>query len=134
MSIVGHTQHVVQKKLLSFVKAKHRSLFSFGIQALSLTAYESPGSNARLILKNVHTANSKIYRLVRNKTLVHNFFRLVRESGLVSKNSVVNVDFSTFCGFETLVFGVQTGKGRDLRGIGQKGPQKPHRSQLDRKA
>jgi len=114
MSIVGQTQRFVTIRILPFVKQKHQPLFSFGIQALSLTAYESLGSNARLIIKNVNTANSKIYRLVRNKTLVHNFFRLVRETGLVTPVSLVNVDFSTFCGFETLAFGVQTGKGRAL--------------------
>ncbi len=35
-------------------------------------------------------------------------------SNLVSKNSVVNVDFSDFCGFQTLAFGVQTSLGRAI--------------------
>lgn len=32
----------------------------------------------------------------------------------MSKTSLVNIDFSTFCGFETLAFGVQTGLGRAI--------------------
>jgi len=114
MSIVGQTGRFVSTRLLPFVKPKHQSLFSFGIQALTLTAYESLGSNARLVVENVSTAASKIYRVVSNKTLGNNFFKLVAQNNLVGKTSSVNVDFSTFCGFQTLVFAVQTGDGRAL--------------------
>jgi len=114
MSIVEQTRAFVSRKLLPFVKPKHYYLFAFGMQALSLTAYESLGSNARLVIKNVSTASSKIYRLMSNKTILKNFPRLVQESNLVSKLSFVNVDFSSFCGFETLCFGAQTGKGRSI--------------------
>lgn len=33
---------------------------------------------------------------------------------LINKTSLVNVDFSTFCGFETLAFGLQTNEGRAI--------------------
>jgi hypothetical protein len=60
----------------------------------------------------------KAWRVMRDwllKTfLLTNFHRLVRESGLVIKTSLINVDFSTFCGFQALCFGAQTGKGRAL--------------------
>lgn len=114
MNIVGQTKKFVSTRILPHVKQKHHQLFAFGLQALTLTPYESLGSNARLVVKNISTAASKIYRLVSNKTLLGNFHRLVRESGLVTKTSLVNVDFSTFCGFQALCFGVQTGKGRAL--------------------
>lgn len=114
MSILGQTKRFVMTRILSVVKPKHQKLFSFGIQALTLTSYESLGSNARLVIQNVSTASSKIYRLMSNKTMVHNFSKLVRLSRLVQKTSLVNIDFSTFCGFQTLAFGVQTGKGRAL--------------------
>ncbi len=81
MNIVGQTKKFVSTRLLLFVKPKHRKLFVFGIQALTLTPYESLGSNARLVVGNISTAASKIYRLVSNKTLLTNFHRLVRESG-----------------------------------------------------
>lgn len=114
MSIVGQTRKFVMTRLLSGVKPKHKQLFSFGLQSLTLTPYESLGSNARLVIKNISTASSKIYRLVSNKTLVHGFPKLVSLNRLVQKTSLVNVDFSTFCGFETLCFAVQTGKGRSI--------------------
>src|SRR5579859_4426499 len=106
MSIIGQTKQFVMQRVLSSVKPKHQSLFSFGIQALRLTPYDSLGSNARLIIKNTATAASKIYRLVSNKTLVQNFPKLVALSGLVQRASIVNVDFSTFCSFQALCFGV----------------------------
>ena len=114
MNIVGQTRKFVSTRLLPYVSKKHHKQFAFGLQALSLTPYESLGSNARLVVGNVSTAASKIYRLVSNKKLVATFHRLVRESGLVKKTSFVNVDFSTFCGFQALCFGVQTGEGRAL--------------------
>jgi hypothetical protein len=114
MSIVGQTRKLVTGRLLSSVKPKHHHLFSFGLQALTFTAYESLGSNARLVIKNISTASSIIYRLMSNKTLLQNFTRLVRTSGLVERTSLVNIDFSTFCGFETLCFGVQTNEGRAI--------------------
>lgn len=114
MSILGQTRKFVTNQILSVVKPKHQKLFSFGLQALSLTAYDSLGSNARMVIQNVSTASSKIYRLVSNKTMLNNFPRLVRLSGLVTKTSCVNVDFSTFCGFQALCFAVQTTIGRAI--------------------
>lgn len=114
MNIVGQTKKFVSMRILPYVKSKHRRQFAFGLQALTLTPYESLGSNARVVVENVATASSKIYRLVSNKRLVTNFHLLVKESGLVVKTSLVNVDFSTFCGFQALCFGVQTREGRAL--------------------
>ena len=114
MSIVGQTKTFVTKRILASVKPKQQTLFAFGMQALTFTPYASLGSNARLIIQNTATAASKIYRVVSNPTIVSNFPRLVRLSGLVQKASLVNVDFSTFCGFQTLCFGVQTGAGRAI--------------------
>ena len=114
MNILGQTRKFVMTRILPAVKPKHQKLFSFGLQALSLTAYESLGSNARQIVSNTSTAHSKIYRLVSNKRILSNFHRLVPHCGLVLKESVINIDFSTFCGFQTLAFGLQTGEGRAL--------------------
>ncbi len=114
MSIVGQTSKFVMKRILAHIPKKQHEMFSFGIKALSFTAYDSLGSNARLVVTNTFTAASKIYRLVSNKTLVNNFAKLVAFSGFVQRSSVVNVDFSTFCGFQALCFGVQTGAGRAI--------------------
>lgn len=114
MDIVEQTGMFVTTRILPFVKPQQLKLFSFGIQALSLTAYTSLGSNARQIITNIHTAGSKIYRLVSNKTMLKNFHKILIASELVTGDSLINVDFSTFCGFQALVFAVQTGKGRAL--------------------
>jgi len=114
MNIVGQTRKFVTGRILSSVKPKHHALFEFGLQALTFTPYESLGSNARLVIRNISTASSRIYRLVSNKTVVNNFPKLVARSGLVQKASLVNIDFSTFCGFQALVFAVQTSVGRAI--------------------
>lgn len=114
MNILGQTRKFVTTRILPVVKPKHQKLFSFGLQALSLTAYDSLGSNARQIVTNTCTASSKIYRLTSNTNVLSNFHRLIPALGLVTRKSLVNVDFSTFCGFQTLAFGVQTGRGRAL--------------------
>lgn len=114
MSIVGQIRTFVTTRIFPFVKPKQQSLFSFGLQALTLTPYESLGSNARLVVTNISTASSKMYRLVSNKILLSNFHRLVKASNLVQRASLVNIDFSTFCGFETLCFAVQTREGRAI--------------------
>ena len=67
-----------------------------------------------MIVENESTAFSKVYRLVSNQKILDNFPRLLRVSNLVNKDSLVNVDFSTFCGFETLAFGLQTNLGRAI--------------------
>ncbi len=114
MNIVGQTRKFVTRKILTSIKPKHQSLFSFGIKALSFTPYDSLGSNARIVVENISTASSKMYRLVSNKTIVNAFPKLVALSGFVRRSSLVNVDFSTFCGFQALCFGVQTGEGRAI--------------------
>jgi len=114
MNILGQTGKIVTTKILSLVKPKHQKLFSFGLKALTFTPYESLGSNSRLVTKNLSTAASKIYRLTSNKTILSDFSKLVSLSGLVQKTSLVNVDFSTFCGFQTLAAAVQTGEGRAI--------------------
>lgn len=113
MDIVGQTHLFVTTKILPSVKKKHRVLFTFGIKALTLTTYDSLESNARQLVENTGTASSKIYRLVSNKTMNQNFHRLVSIMG-ITKDSLINVDFSTFCGFQVLAFAKQTGKGRAL--------------------
>jgi len=114
MDIIAQTNSFVTTHILPFVKPKHKKLFSFGMQALSFTHYTSLGSNARQIIANAHTASSKMYRLMKNKVLVDNFHKLIVVSHLVTKQSLINVDFSTFCGFQSLVFALQTNIGRAL--------------------
>ena len=89
-------------------------MFRFGISAFSLASFNSLNSNARQIIENINTASSKVYRLVSNKGILDDFSGLVTSSHFVHSGSLVNIDFSTFCGFETLAFGVQTDLGRAI--------------------
>lgn len=65
-----------------------------------------------MIIENVNTASSKVYRLVSNEGILSDFEQIIKSSNLLNKQSLVNIDFSTFCGFETLAFAVQTQEGR----------------------
>ena len=67
-----------------------------------------------MVIENVNTASSKVYRLVSNQKILLDFERALKESNLLRRDSLVNIDFSTFCGFETLAFAVQTGIGRAI--------------------
>lgn len=104
----------MKTKIFPFILPKHKGLFEFGISALTLQRFASLNSNARQVIENVSTAHSKIYRLVRNPKMLLNFHNLICKLDFIKRNSLVNVDFSSFCGFETLGFAVQTQNGRAL--------------------
>jgi hypothetical protein len=114
MNSLKKTARVIQSNLLPHVTLKHMKLFNFGLKAFSLSPFASLASNARQTISNRNTAHSKLFRLVSNKRIIHNFHTILYHIHLVKKHSLVNVDFSTFCGFQTLAFGVQTGKGRAI--------------------
>lgn len=114
MNLLNHTKVVIDKHILSRVRLKHFEMFKFGICAFTLRKYDSLGSNARQVVANENTASSKVWRLTKNANIIPTFHKLVKLSGLVKTNSLVNIDFSTFCGFQTLAFAVQTKLGRSI--------------------
>jgi len=67
-----------------------------------------------MVIANESTACSKIFRLTSKEKVLNYFPKLLTTLNLVKNSSLVNVDFSTFCGFETLAFGVQTNEGRAI--------------------
>lgn len=105
---------LIGNNILPNVSLKHKNLFKFGISAFSLAAFSSLNANARMVVENTNTAQSKAFRLVSNQKILDNFPKLLLSSKLVNKTSLVNIDFSTFCGFETLGFGAQTNEGRAI--------------------
>lgn len=109
-----HSVTLIGTNILPQVKPKHKLLFQFGLKAFSLTTFSSLNSNARSIIENVNTASSKVYRLVSNENILSDFSSILKHSDLVHEQSLVNVDFSTFCGFETLAFATQTQSGRAI--------------------
>lgn len=114
MNILLQTVSLFNTKILSQIGKRHKKLFSFGFQALSLQEFTSLNGNARSIVPNRSTAESKIFRLVSNKTIPADFSHLASTLGLVGPTDIVNVDFSTFCGFEVLTFAKQTVRGRAI--------------------
>lgn len=114
INVLKQSVRLIDNNILPNVSLKHKNLFKFGISAFSLASFNSLNSNARMIIENTNTASSKVYRLVSNQKILDNFPKLLKVSSLVNKDSLVNVDFSTFCGFETLAFGVQTKEGRAI--------------------
>lgn len=104
----------MQEKLLPLIAPKHKGLFSFGFEALTMRPYVSLNGNARVTIANRSTAESKIYRLV-GKKIFHSYFtQLIMHLRLILPTDTVNVDFSTFCGFQVLTFAKQTYLGRSI--------------------
>lgn len=112
MSILRQSRRLIQDQFLPHVKPKHRELFRFGIRAFSIRPFVSLNSNARIIVPNRNTAESKVYRLVSKNRFASNFLNILKAIKLITKSSFVICDFSSFCGFETLAFGLQTRLGR----------------------
>jgi hypothetical protein len=114
MVILKQSYDFVQSKLLPIVAKRHRQLFLFGFEALTLRPYISLNGNARITLAGRKTAESKIYRLSCEESMLSYFQDFISTLGLVTKKDIINVDFSTFCGFQVLTFAKQTQLGRAL--------------------
>lgn len=114
MDILAESHKIFQSKILPTVGKRHQKLFSFGFEALSLMPFVSLHSNARMTLAKRCTAETKIYRLVSNKNILKYFPQLLPQLHLVQPGDKINVDFSTFCGFQVLTFAKQTSLGRAI--------------------
>lgn len=114
MSILQESYDFLQTRLLPRVAKRHRRLFRFGFEALTIRPFVSLNGNSRVTEAKRNTAESKIYRLVSQKHMLTYFSQFVTAFGLVTKQDTVNVDFSTFGGFHVLTFAKQTQLGRAL--------------------
>ena len=114
LNIVQETVAIIQNKFCPFVSSKHIHQFRFGVQAFTLSSFESLNSNARLVVENTNTAHSKMHRLTSNVGIISSFQRIIPQLQLVTKESIVIIDFSDFCGFQTLTFALQTREGRAI--------------------
>lgn len=114
MSILQESYDFLQQKLLPQVKKKHHKLFTFGFEALTIKPFVSLNGNARTTVANRKTAETKIYRVMQVKSFLSVFPQLVVQLGLVKKTDTINVDFSTFCGYQVLTFAKQTSLGRAI--------------------
>lgn len=114
LNIVQETVQIIQSSFLPFVSNKHIHQFYFGIQAFTLSSFESLKSNARLVVEKPNTAHSKMHRLTSNANIIHSFHTITSKLNGVTKESIVIIDFSDFCGFQTLTFALQTREGRAI--------------------
>lgn len=114
MSILDQAYAFLQTRLLPNIFLKHQKQFSFGFDSLTLTPFTSLNGNARMAVQNRNTAESKIKRLVGNKKFLIYFPLLLKQLHLVKPGDRINVDFSTFCGFQVLTFAKQTSLGRAI--------------------
>lgn len=114
MSIVQEAYAFVQDKLLPNVRPKHKGLFQFGFEALTLRPFVSLNGNARITIPVRNTAQSKMYRVMAKKHMLSYFCSFVSSLRLVRSSDTINVDFSTFCGYNVLTFAQQTQLGRAL--------------------
>lgn len=114
MHILRESTKYFQAKILPLVQKRHRKLFAFGYSSLTLNHFVSLNSNARMIMTNRSTAESKIYRLVSNTKILSYFPHILSCLNLVKKGDRINIDFSSFCGYEVLTFAKQTSLGRAI--------------------
>lgn len=67
-----------------------------------------------MTVDNRNTAESKAKRLVKNEKFLRYFPAFIKQLSLVKPGDRINVDFSTFCGFQVLTFAKQTNLGRAI--------------------
>lgn len=121
-SFITKTLQVIDKYLIFHVPLKQTSLFRFGLATLSLSRFDSLNANARIWggYDNRNTAESRIYRLVTNTKIRELMPTLIPHLHIVTTESLVNIDFSTFATrrpyseFQVLAFGIQTYLGRAI--------------------
>lgn len=114
MTIINQTITFLNQSILPMVSSRHQGLFRFGVQALTLQSFTSLNSNARTIIANRKTAESKVFRLTHTRAIPEYFKQFAQKLPIVTSTDIVNVDFSSFCGFEVLTFAKQTHVGRAI--------------------
>lgn len=121
-ALIKNVIGTINEYVIPYVPLKQIHLFNFGLRTISLPNFESLNSNARVWggVNSRSTAESKMYRLLKNETVRKIFVKILKGVGLVTPESFVNIDFSTFCGgwshpeFQVLTFGLQTLMGRAI--------------------
>lgn len=114
MNIINQTVKFLNHSVLPMISKRHQHLFRFGIQAFTLQSFTSLNGNARTLVANRKTAESNVFRLMHNQSMPEYFTQLIGTLHLVKPIDTVNIDFSSFCGFEVLTFAKQTQLGRAI--------------------
>lgn len=120
--LIRNVIQTINEYFIPHVPLRHVHLFNFGLKTMSLPNFQSLNSNARVWggVDSRSTAESKMYRLLKNDKIKDIFVKIVKGLGLVTPESFVNIDFSTFTRgwphkeFQVLAFGLQTLLGRAI--------------------
>lgn len=111
--IIHEANSFLQEVQSVFPKKVHK-LLEFGFKSLSLQRIVSLNSNARSMILNTHTAESKAYRLSKNPRFNKLFPRLLQSLNLIQEGDIIAIDFSDFNGMNVLMFAKQTKTGRTI--------------------
>lgn len=120
--LIRQTVSVIHEYFFPLVRLKQLHLFKFGLATISLPAFESLNSNARIWggYESRSTAESTMYRLLKNKRMQTIGATILSTFRWITPESMVNIDFSTFSAgwmypeFQVLAFGMQTLSGRAI--------------------
>lgn len=113
MNSIQKTITIIQNKYSIHIRTQQRKLWRFALSAFLFTPrYESLNYNARLTGEKRGTARSKLQRYLSNTHLPRQYEKIVGDLKLVHHESIIIIDFSTFCGFQVLTFALQTQMGR----------------------
>jgi hypothetical protein len=113
MTIVNH-QDDFCKSLIKYVPKRLHRMFRFAFFAYSIECVTSVRGNARKFVNNPYTAKSKAWRFLKNENLRNLLPKLLTTLVVVTKDSVIAIDFSSFGPWHVLMFAVQTRKGRAI--------------------
>lgn len=111
---IMHQRCTLFKDMRAHVPTKVWQLFTLGYWSLSCERVMSIRGNTRTIIEDAVEAKSKAYRLLANTHLRDMLPKLLPHTGLVTKDSVIAVDFSAFGHFQVLMFALQTRSGRAI--------------------
>lgn len=111
MSILPQIDEIIQSKIWPEIGLKLWPMFSLGINALSLSKFDSLNSNARIVKGTVGML--QMHRLVKKDWLTI-FTRILVKLFKITDNSLINIDFTIFDPFVVLCFALQTKSGRAI--------------------
>jgi len=114
MSTLAETIRFFNNTILPHVLPKWQPRFRFGFAAYALRPIASLNGNARMVIGNRRTAESKAYRLPRTPYLLRVFPTLIHALDLVHAGDRIAVDFSDFQDRQVLMFAKQTERGRAI--------------------
>ena len=113
MDIVNQ-QDAFCKRLAKRVPKRLRRMFRFAFFAYSIEHVTSMRGNARKFVNNAYTAKSKAWRFLKNENLRTLVPKLLVELAVVTKESVIVIDFSSFGPWQVLMFAAETRNGRAI--------------------